>query len=140
MSLDIYLIRKRHISYDDCKTFDIDYEDLFHSNITHNLNEMADEAGLYETLWRPYRLNTNYDVSIENTDSEYTFESNNQVIASDLITSLENGLAKLKSDSNHFKQFNPSNGWGNYDVLVSFVEKYLFVCKQYPYAIVNVSR
>jgi hypothetical protein len=28
---------------------------VYNANITHNLGKMA-EAGLYEALWRPYRL------------------------------------------------------------------------------------
>jgi hypothetical protein len=29
---------------------------VYNANITHNLGKMAEKAGLYETLWRPYRL------------------------------------------------------------------------------------
>lgn len=28
-------------------------DEVFHSNITHNLNEMADALGIYEPIWRP---------------------------------------------------------------------------------------
>ena len=33
-----------------------DREVLYDANITHNLGEMAKKAGIYEALWRPYRL------------------------------------------------------------------------------------
>lgn len=33
-----------------------------------------------------------------------------------------------------------SNGWGDYDGLVSFVRHYLAACRQWPEAMVEVSR
>lgn len=100
-----------------------DYEDdscLYDANITHNLGRMAAEAGIYKELWRPEELGIQY--------------------AHELIAPLEQGLNKLKDDPEYYEMFNPDNGWGDYNGLVKFVEKYLAACKEYPYAKVVTSR
>ena len=51
MSLNVYLNRKRWVSYDEGKTNEIDYEQMYEANITHNLGKMAVEAGIYKALW-----------------------------------------------------------------------------------------
>lgn len=93
---------------------------LYSANITHNLGQMADKAGLYQPLWRP--------------------DENGFVLAAQLIEPLRNGLERLKAEPNRFKKFNPPNGWGDYDGLVAFVEDYLRACEKYPSATVNVWR
>ncbi len=95
-------------------------ETVYEANITHNLGEMAQEAGLYEGLWRPEEIGITK--------------------AADLIPLLRDGLDTLRTRSEHFKQFNPSNGWGNHDGLIRFVQKYLAACERYPEAQVRVSR
>lgn len=93
---------------------------VYDANITHNLVAMALDAGIYMYLWRPG------DVNITK--------------AYELIEPLEKGLELLKSDPERFKEFNLSNGWGNYDGLVRFVDEYLSACKKYPTADVSVWR
>lgn len=100
--------------------FPSDNECVYSANITHNLNIMADEAGIYKYLWRP----------------EYVGVSK----AEQLIEPLESGLKTLKNKPDYFKMFNPENGWGSYEGLVYFVEKYLEACKEFPEAEVSVSR
>ena len=97
-----------------------DSETVYSANITNNLNGMADEAMLYNCMWRP--------------------EEHGITHAEQLIPLLTTGLALLKSDPERFKAFNPENGWGDYDGLVGFVENYLTACEKYPSAIVEVSR
>jgi hypothetical protein len=94
--------------------------DVYSANITHNLGPMAQEAGIYMTLWCP---------------DELGFTK-----AEELIGTLEEGLAKLKADPEHFKKFDAENGWGTYEHFVPFVEKYLEACKDNPEADVEVSR
>ena len=89
-------------------------------NITHNLSEMASEAGVYKCLWRP--------------------DENGIKRAADMVSPLEDGLFDLKNRPEHFKQFNPDNGWGNYDGLVDFVEEVLDACRKYPDATVSAHR
>lgn len=93
---------------------------VFDTNITHNLGKMASECGIYIALWRP--------------------EEANYKIASDIISSLENGLRSLKENPKHYKQFDAENGWGTYEHFIPFVEEVLKACKEYPDAIISVSR
>ena len=107
MSLDVYLkVTKPTEVYSD--------------NITHNLNKMAQEAGLYEVLWRP--------------------EENDLLYAAQLIPLLEKGLLELRKNATHYSTFNPTNGWGNYEILLDFVEDYLDACRANPDATVEVCR
>lgn len=139
MSLDVYLTRKKWVSYDQGKTHEVEHDELYEANITHNLGEMAQHAGIYESLWRPYRLRSGYIEGVD-YDDELNFEESQEIKASEIIPYLENGLAKLKSKPEFFKQFNSPNGWGMYENFVPFVEKYLEACKHHPNAIVQVSR
>jgi hypothetical protein len=99
---------------------DVPGEWVYSANITHNLNTMADHAGIYMYLWRPE------EIGVEK--------------AEDLIVPLEKGLAILKGYPEFFKELNPSNGWGDYEGLVRFTERYLAACREYPEAKVDVSR
>lgn len=140
MSLDVYLIRKKWTSYDAGETFTEENEEVYDANITHNLGEMADKAGIYEALWRPHRLKEGYNIPEEDNDAEYKFEEANTTKAIDIIPYLEKGLADLKARPEYFETFNSPNGWGMYVNFVPFVEKYLNACKQYPDAKVGVWR
>jgi hypothetical protein len=125
MSLDVYLSGPEY-KYDcvcsRCGNMHegTSNEEFYSANITHNLNKMAAEAGIYEALWRPEMLNIVY--------------------AKELIPLLEEGLGKLKKDPEYFEQFNSPNGWGLYKHFVPFVKEYLEACKRYPDALVHVSR
>lgn len=94
--------------------------EVFTANITHNLTEMAEAAGLYQALWRPEELKV--------------------TTAAELMTLLEAGLERLSGNRELFVQFNSPSGWGSYDGLVKFVENYLAACRKYPDAIVSVCR
>lgn len=107
MSLDVSLEAMRVVS-------------VYESNITHNLNSMAREAGIYMHLWRPDEIGI--------------------TTAEQLIEPLTAGLALLESDPDRFKRLNPENGWGSYGALVVFVRDYLEACKENPDAKVEVSR
>lgn len=95
-------------------------EEIYQNNITHNLVEMAEAAGIYEACWRP--------------------ESIGIKKASQLIEPLAKGLADLRSRPEYFRRFNPSNRWGNYERFVRFVSDYLDACKDHPDADVSASR
>lgn len=95
-------------------------EDVYSANITHNLNQMADAAGIYQALWRPEEIGITH--------------------ARQLIEPLRSGLETLRSDPARFSALNPSNGWGSYDRLVRFIMDYLEACCNYPTAEVSVSR
>jgi len=93
---------------------------IFDSNITHNLNKMADKAGIYKHLWRPEELGI--------------------AKAIQLIEPLTQGLKKLKDNPEKYKKYNSPNGWGMYKHFVPFVEEYLNACKENPNADIDVSR
>lgn len=107
MSLDVYLHAVRKTT-------------VYDANITHNLRQMAEEAGLYYCLWRPEEVGI------------YT--------AQQLIEPLRTGLNRLISDPEHFKKFNPENGWGDYEGLVTFVSNYLSACEENGDAEISISR
>lgn len=93
---------------------------VYETYVTHNLCLMAKEAGIYMACWRPEEINATK--------------------AKDIISILEEGLKKLKDNPDHYKQFNPSNKWGDYDGFVKWVEKYLQACKEHPEARIIVDR
>jgi len=97
-----------------------DTDFVYHANITHNLGKMAEHANLYMYLWRPEELGLIY--------------------AKELITPLEEGLVFLNNNKEYLEQFNPENGWGNYNILLKFVIEYLEYCKLFPNAKIEVSR
>ena len=94
--------------------------EIYSANITHNLNKMANEAGIYNHLWRPDELGINE--------------------AGELIEPLRSGLELLKSSPERFKAYDAPNGWGRYEHLVQFVADYLAACEKTPGATVLVSR
>lgn len=82
--------------------------EIFDRNITHNLGEMATEAGIYEALWHP--------------------DENGYKTAADITPILEKGLKDLRDRPDHYEQFNSPNGWGMYEHFVPFVEAVLDAC------------
>lgn len=145
MSLDVYLIGQEKRVPCECsqcghKHSKAETEEYYWANITHNLGTMADEAGIYEALWRPHRLKEEYNIPENDHEAEYKFESENPSFARDIIGKLAIGLDWLKREPEHFKKFNAKNGWGLYEHFVQFVEKYLEACQEYPDAQIRVSR
>jgi hypothetical protein len=138
MSLDVGLYRKKYVSY-DMLNFHEEKEEIYHDNITHNLNVMAEQAGIYKALWRPYQLHKDY-VHTEDYKIEMAFEDSVTIIASDIISIIEQGLDLLKNRPDYFNKFDSPNGWGKYVNFVPFVENYLNALKQYPNSIVIVDR
>jgi len=138
MSLDVGLYRIKYVSY-DMLNFKEEKEELYSANITHNLNVMAEQAGLYKALWRPYQLHKDY-VHSEDYHIELEFEESVTIFASDIIDIIEEGLDLLKLRPDYFSKFDSFNGYGTYVRFVPFVEKYLNALKQYPDSIVEVWR
>lgn len=113
MSLDVYLSLNK---CPHCGRAD----EVFGQNITHNLINMADEAGIYGILWMP--------------------EENGITTARQLITPLRKAIADMKADPKRFKKHNAGNGWGMYEHFVPWLENYLQACEAMPDAAVSVSR
>jgi hypothetical protein len=140
MSLNVDLSRKKWVSYDEGKTYSVENETIYSANITHNLGEMADKAGIYEALWRPHRLKEGYNIPEEDHHAEWEFEDNSITLAKEIIPLLEKGLADLNNRPEYFEKYNSPNGWGMYEHFVPFVEKYLEACKANPDSIVTTDR
>lgn len=111
MSLDISLIATDK----DGNEFDV-----WDTNITHNLTEMADAANLYKVMWRPQEIGVSK--------------------ASEAIPFLLDGIEKLINNRESLEELNPSNGWGSYEGLLNCTTEYLYVCKKHPSARIEVSR
>lgn len=95
--------------------------EVHHGNITHNLNRMAEAAGLYEYLWRA--------------------EEKGIYKAEQLIAPLVNGIEYLEEHKEELKEkYTPANGWGSYEGLLSFCKELLHRCAEYPQSDVEVSR
>jgi len=114
MSLDIYLRSP------DCPTCGHTTE-LWHSNLTHNLGDMAAEAGLYEAVWRPDEHGIRH--------------------ARQMLPVLRAGLRKLVRSPGKYRPMAAEYaGWGTYDRLVDVLKAYRAACVDYPDAEVHVSR
>ena len=145
MSLDVSLLGKKSKKIVKCYACGHEHEEevgesLYRDNITHNLGRMAEKAGIYEALWRPHRLRSDYNIRQADFTAEDEFEASVVIRAKEIIPYLEKGLTDLKARPTYYEQFNSPNGWGLYKHFVPFVEGYLNACKQYPDAIVEVSR
>ena len=138
MSLDVSLNRIKYVSY-DMETFTPENEELYWANITHNLGKMADEAGIYEALWRPYRLHKNYK-HFDIYEDEIDFEQSVTIYAKDIVKIVEKGLKKLIDKPDYYAKFNSPNGWGTYENFVPWIERYLEALKEYPISKVLVDR
>jgi len=99
---------------------------VYDGNITHNLGKMAGEVKLsndltlYDILWRP--------------------DEHGLKFAREISELLNEGWNILLSEPEHFKQWDPENGWGSYEGLVDFVYKYRNACWDNPDAELRVSR
>lgn len=93
---------------------------VYSANITHNLNRMAEAAGIYRHVWRPE------EIGIEK--------------ARDLIVPLLAGVSELLDDEERFRKFDAENGWGRYHHLVSFLSSYLDACVMNPNSTVEACR
>lgn len=107
MSLDVYL----HGAHGNC---------VYSANITHNLNKMADAAGIYQHLWRPEEIGITRAV--------------------ELIAPLTEGLSDMLRRPEHYQKFNPENGWGSYDGFISWLVEYIKACAANPDATIEASR
>jgi len=140
MSLDVSLYRKYHVSYDGGITLEGRKEEVYDANITHNLGKMANKAGIYEALWRPYRLKEGYNIPEDDHDAEYAFEEANSVRAYEISDIIEKGLVDMKARPDYYKTFDSENGWGLYVHFIPFIEKYLEALKEYPESFVECDR
>lgn len=86
-------------------------------NITGNLAPMWREAGVFDALYESEGLK-----------------------ARDVLATVEEGLALMKSDPDRFRQFDAPNGWGTYEHAVSFLEELVEAFTKHPDGTISVWR
>lgn len=116
MSLDVTLFVEVDTGGPEPREFGV-----FDANITHNLNRMASEAGVYNYVWRPD-------------------ECQDVALAGDLIAPLRAGIKQMEDDPQRFIALNPENGWGSYRDFLPWLREYLKACVENPKARIRVSR
>lgn len=104
----------------DVHLTDAEGQAVFSANITHNMGAMAREAGIYECLWRP--------------------DEHGITKAVQIIEPLAAGVVRLATEKARFDVFNPSNGWGSWEVFLPWCAEYLQACRDNQDADVRVSR
>lgn len=93
---------------------------IYSSNITHNLNRMAEEAGIYKHCWRPEEIGITK--------------------AFQLIEPFRKAIEEMEKDPERFKKFDSSNGFGLYEHFLPWLKNYLKACEENKNAIIEVSR
>jgi len=115
------LTNKRRDIEEELERLEDDYEDakLASHNVTHNLNKMAEAVGLYKILWYPEEVGI--------------------TTAFQMIVPLEKAVKELEANPEKYKAYNPPNGWGNYDIFVSFCRSVLNTCRENPDAVIEAA-
>lgn len=91
--------------------------EVFSTNVTHNLARMFDEAGVYDAL--------------------YMSEGK---CAGDIISVIEEGIAKMEAEPERFKPFSAKNGWGTYEQAIPWLKDLVVGLKENPDATIRVSK
>jgi len=87
---------------------------VYTTNITHNLGDMAQAAGIYEALWHPERVGIK--------------------TAHDLAVAIEPGIMDMNSNPQKYKKYDAPNGWGTYIQFIPWLYELLVACKKHPNA------
>lgn len=94
--------------------------ELWETNITNNLVDMAKSSDLYDVMWRPHE--------------------NGIDTAKSAIPHIAKGIKYLSNNIDVMRELNPENGWGSYENLLNIATDYYTKCKLYPSARIEVSR
>lgn len=84
----------------------------YETNITHNLNNMAEAVGIYMYLWRPEEIEVKQ--------------------ASELIKPLQDGIKELERYPEKYNAYSASNGWGTYEQFIPWLKQLLKACEENP--------
>lgn len=110
------------VNPDDIEEKTYENNTYFHTNLTHNLTNMADECKvignciskkegntvtLYDLLWHP-----DENLGIKTPNMDY-------------MEDVMKCYRKLLKEDEFFKGFNPSNGWGTYEQLLRRTKEYI---------------
>tara|TARA_R100000306_G_C4251190_1_gene80537 strand:+ start:109 stop:498 length:390 start_codon:yes stop_codon:yes gene_type:complete len=124
MSTTFNLFATKYTSYDNRKTFKKETELVSDEKFTANYIPMAKECGLKELI---FGLLRKYDHS----DG---FERKSVYCADQAVPILKKGIELLRANPQHFKELEPSNGWGTYCDFLQSCMKTLRACKKFPEA------
>jgi hypothetical protein len=100
MSLDIYLVKKVMME-----------KEIYHRNITYNLNVMWRKACVYDALYNSHGMQ-----------------------AKSIVPILKLGLEDMLKKPNVYKKLEPENGWGSYDGAITFLNSVIEACEDNPTA------
>ncbi len=90
--------------------------EVFSKNITHNVAAMWRMAGVYDALY--------------NSEGEPCRK---------IEAILRVGINDMLNRPNEYKALNPSNGWGNYEGALAYLQAVYLACKENPEGIIRVS-
>jgi hypothetical protein len=83
------------------------HDQIFDRNYTYNIAGIAKEAGF----------------SVRDFDDKSGAE---------IVAILEPAIERMQKDPEHFRQFEPSNGWGDFDTFLELLESLLTITKKNP--------
>lgn len=113
MSTTFNLFATKHTSYDNRKTFKKETELVFDLSFTSNYLPIARACGVDKALF----------------DRSHGYSE-----AFEAIPSLIEGIKRLKLKPQHFKDLEPTNGWGTYCDFLESCIKTLEACEKFPEA------
>lgn len=116
--ISLYQTSTPHCGCAECKGHQ--ETEVFDQNITHNLGNMAEAAGLYMPIWCPEEVGINR--------------------AEDLLPLLQSGIDKMEKDPEAFKEHDAPNGWGTYEDFLPWLIKLRDACEEYPLAKISISK
>jgi hypothetical protein len=98
------------------------HNSVFNINITHNLNAIANKAGVYDCLWRPEEFNIRKASDIQ------------EKVHSAIVELEENG------DAYAYIELTPKNKWGTIDGFIKQLKLIYKACVEYPNAKLSAHR
>ena len=107
MSLDIWLT----------ETITIEDATVVSKNITHNLNEMWQQLGIYDALY--------------NSEGKK---------AKDVLPVMREGLRLMIENPVHFKRFSAPNGWGTYEQALPWLVELVAEFEEHPNGVIGISK
>lgn len=112
MSLDFSL----YLKCEDAGDGQEHIKELLDMNITHNVAPMWREAGCYEAL--------------------YKSEGD---LAKDHVDAVSKAVLFMLADREKYEEMNPSNGWGDYEGALKWLQEVRNAMERYPLSRIHVS-
>lgn len=108
MSINIYVRVPMDEPYD---------QELFSTNITHNLTGMWRAAGFYDELY--------------NSEGKTCAE---------VVEAIQNGYQDMRDHPEKYRQYSAKNGWGTYEQALPWLEKLIREFERYPKGRIHISK